>query len=239
MYGDKYFIRLLISYLPFIIDIIDVLLSRKNIPSYQINFILLFLVLTSAGSTLGFIANNTALFWPCFTACFLSAYLFIVRTDTRLDSLTGIGNRYLFNEFIDKLNKQNDKQSWSIAILDIDDFKNINNTYGRPTGDDALRDAAGTIKECIRTSDLVVRYGNDEFVLAVQSEYNIDKLMARIQQAIYEQNGKTPRPYTLKLSYGYDTFVTHSGQDIDVLLTHIESLMYKQKNAKRRVSDKG
>jgi diguanylate cyclase (GGDEF)-like protein len=238
VYGDKYFIRLLISYLPFILSIIDVLLSYKRISAYQINIIFIIFILFSAGSTLGFVSNNSVLFWICSTACFLSLYLFIMRNEARFDILTGIGNRQMFYECIDKLNKQRCQQSWSIAILDIDNFRSINNTYGHIEGDNALREAAATIKGCIRSSDVVVRYGNDEFLLAVQSEYDLDKLMARIQQSLYDRNEKNTRPYTLTMSYGYGSFVTHSKQNINELLVHIESIMCKQKNAKRRAGDK-
>lgn len=238
MYGDKYFIRLLISYLPFILNIIDLLLSYKNISVYHINLIFIILILSSAGSTISFIANNTSLFWICSASCLLALYFFIMHTETQFDVLTGVGNRRLFYEFIDRLNKQSGEQSWSIAMLDIDDFRSINNAYGHTEGDNALRNVADTIKGCIRDSDLVVRYGNDEFILAVQSEYDIEKLIARIQQAIYDQNEKSARAYKLRLSYGYGVFVTHSAQNINDVLVHIEKLICSQKNAKRRNGDR-
>ncbi|MDR1074615.1 MAG: GGDEF domain-containing protein [Treponema sp.] len=234
MYGDKYFIRLLISYLPFVINIVDLFLSYKNVSFHHINLIFIILILSSAGSTLSFLANNTPLFWICSASGLLALYLFIIRAEAKFDVLTGIGNRHLFYEFIDKLNKQSGEQSWSIAMLDIDDFRRINNTYGHIEGDNALRDVAVTIKSCIRTSDLVVRYGNDEFILAIQSEYDIDRLMERIQKAIYDQNEKSDRAYKLNLSYGYGAFATHSEQSVNDFLVKIETLMCNQKNAKRR-----
>ncbi|MDR2784245.1 MAG: GGDEF domain-containing protein [Treponema sp.] len=238
MYGDKYFIRLLISYLPFILDIIDLLLSYKNISVYHISLIFIIIILSSAGYTLSFIVNNTPLLWICSASCLLALYLFIMRIDAKFDVLTGIGNKYLFYEFIDRLNRQSGKQSWSIAMLDIDDFRRINNTYGHIEGDNALRNVALTIKGCIRDSDLVVRYGNDEFILAIQSEYDIDRLVERIQQAIHDHNEKSDRAYKLKLSYGYGTFLTHSEQNINDFLAQIEKLMCGQKNVERKSKDR-
>jgi diguanylate cyclase (GGDEF)-like protein len=234
MYGDKYFIRLLASYLPFILDMLDLLLSYKNVSVYHINLIFIILILSSAGSTLSFIANNTPLFWVCSASCLLALYLFIIRTEAKFDVLTGIGNKYMFYEFIDKLNKRSGEQSWSIAMLDIDDFKYINSAYGHIEGDNALRDVAAAIKGCVRASDVAVRYGNDEFILAIQSEYDIDRLMERIQQAIHDQNEKSDRAYKLNLSYGYGVFAAHSEQNINDFLVKIETLMCNQKNAKRK-----
>ncbi|MDR0706635.1 MAG: GGDEF domain-containing protein [Treponema sp.] len=159
MYGGKYFIRLLISYLPFILNIVDLLLSYKNVSVYHINLIFIILILSSAGSTISFIANNTPLFWICSASCLLALHLFIMHTEAQFDVLTGAGNRRLFYEFIDKLNKQSGEQAWSIAMLAIDGFRSINSAYGHTEGDNALRNVADTIKGCIRDSDLVVRLG--------------------------------------------------------------------------------
>jgi diguanylate cyclase (GGDEF)-like protein len=236
-YGNKYFIHLLISYLPFVLDIIDMLLSRDSVTRSQVNMILLFLIMSSVGSTLGLLMNSTSIFWPCFTACLLSVYFFIMETDAKIDTLTGIGNRYMFSEFLDQLNRQNDKQSWNIVMIDIDKLHAINDTLGHLEGDNALRDIATIIKGCIRTSDLITRYGSDEFVLAVHSEFNIEKIMERIKNTIKNQNEKNIRPYKLKISYSSDTFTTNTEQSVNAFLARIDSLLHKQKNEKRRISD--
>jgi diguanylate cyclase (GGDEF)-like protein len=158
--------------------------------------------------------------------------------DSKIDSLTGIGNRYSFNEFIHQVSGQNAKQSYSVVMIDMDHFKAINDTLGHLEGDNALRDMAVIIKGCIRHSDFAARYGGDEFVLATQKESDITRLMERIQQAIDNQNEKNVRPYKIQISYGYDMFTPNSDQSIEAFLSHIDSLMYKHKAAKRRSTDR-
>jgi diguanylate cyclase (GGDEF)-like protein len=168
----------------------------------------------------------------------LYAYFFIIRTEANIDSLTGISNRYSFNEFVNKLSRQSAKESYAIVMIDMDHFKKINDTLGHLEGDNALKDMAAIIKGCIRRSDFAARYGGDEFVLATRVENNIEKLMERIQQAITIQNEKKIRPYQIEMSYGCDVYTTGQNQSINEFLTHIDTLMYKQKGERRRSSDR-
>jgi diguanylate cyclase (GGDEF)-like protein len=180
------------------------------------------------------ITGTTSLIWPCFSSALLYAYFFIIRTDSKIDSLTGIGNRYAFNEFISKLASQSVKESYSIVMIDMDHFKEINDTLGHAEGDNALRDMAVIIKGCIRHSDFAARYGGDEFVLAAKAEYDIEKLIKRIERAMEIQNEKHMRPYTLEMSYGYDVYTAGKSRSINEFLNHVDGLMYQHKAERRR-----
>ncbi|MDR2739533.1 MAG: GGDEF domain-containing protein [Treponema sp.] len=232
--GDKYFIRMVLSYFPVLMVIFDVFFFNKNFKKSQAYLTFFFTFFSVLGSTADIIFNTTGLFWSCYTSGLLYAYFFIVRADSKIDSLTGIGNRYSFNEFIDQVSGQNARQPYSVVMIDMDHFKEINDTLGHLEGDNALRDMAAIIKGCIRYSDFAARYGGDEFVLATQKESDVVRLMERIQQAIDNQNGKNVRPYKIQISYGYDVFTPNSDQSIEAFLSHIDSLMYKHKAAKKR-----
>jgi diguanylate cyclase (GGDEF)-like protein len=192
------------------------------------------MLLTGAGATLDVVFKSGSLAWPCFSAAILYIYFFIIQSDSKIDSLTGIGNRYSFNEFINKLSRQNMKEDYAIVMIDLDRFKEINDTLGHLEGDNALRDMATIIKGCIRHSDFAARYGGDEFVLAAKAEHDIQRLMNRIQEAIDLQNEKRQRPYQIYMSYGYDVFTTNAGQSIQDFLAHIDALMYRQKESHRK-----
>jgi diguanylate cyclase (GGDEF)-like protein len=231
--GPLYGFRLIISYFAIVLIFIDVLASIKRFTKAQVSLIVFFSFLSGSGAALDVLLKAGSLTWPCFAAALLYLYFFIIKTDSKIDSLTGIGNRYSFNEFIDKLSRQNTKESFSIVMIDMDHFKEINDTLGHIEGDNALRDMAAIIKGCIRYSDFAARYGGDEFVLAVSVEYDIRRLMNRIRQAIDFQNEKHVRPYQIEMSYGCDVFTTNSGQSIHEFLEHIDKLMYKNKQEKK------
>jgi diguanylate cyclase (GGDEF)-like protein len=97
---------------------------------------------------------------------------------------------------------------------------------------------AGIIKGCIRAGDFAARYGGDEFILVTRTGHDITFLLGRIQSAINDFNMKNTRPYTLQISYGYDVYDTNSEISITDFLKHVDGLMYKHKNERRRSSDK-
>jgi diguanylate cyclase (GGDEF)-like protein len=238
--GNLFFIRLVVSYAPTVFFLVDLIPSFKTLRHSQIYLVILLFLLAGTGSVIDLILGTRSLIWPCFSSALLYFYFFIIKTDSKMDTLTGIGNRYSFNEFIDNLSRQSARssaQSYAIVMIDMDHFKQINDTLGHLEGDNALRDMAAIIKGCVRHSDFAARYGGDEFVLATRAEHDITKLMERLQQAIDLQNGKKTRPYKIEISYGYDVFTPNGDQSIEKFLAHIDSLMYQHKAERRRKED--
>jgi diguanylate cyclase (GGDEF)-like protein len=231
-----YALRLFISCFPLALSFFEVFASAGQFKHSQIVSIVFFGILTGIGAGLDITLGDSYLIWPCFAAGLLYFYFFIVQSDSKLDSLTGLGNRFSFNEFIERLSRTGTKESYSIVMIDMDHFKAINDTFGHLEGDNALRDMALIIKSCVRGTDFAARYGGDEFVLAIKSEYNIEKLMERIQQAVDNQNKRGKRPYKLEMSYGWDVFSSGSSSDpatVENFLDHVDKLMYKNKMAKK------
>jgi diguanylate cyclase (GGDEF)-like protein len=237
-HGDKYYIRLIISYCPILFALFEIFISRRGFKTSYLSTIFLLVGLSFLGSSIDIINTTVKLVWPCMTAALLYSYFFILQADTKIDSLTGIGNRYSFSEFTSRLSQSSNGESWAIVMIDMDHFKHINDTLGHQEGDNALRDMAAIIKDCLRASDFAARYGGDEFVLATRVENGIDTLMQHIQDAIDRQNGKNIRPFKIEISYGYDVFTADGSRTIDNFLTHIDSLMYRHKEMRRRAGDK-
>ena len=241
--GQFFAVKQILSHLPILLCIIDMLLESKHIK--QVNFTLVFFfgLFTGLGAALDLLLKTTGLEWLCFTMAVLCTYFFIIRIDSKIDALTGIGNRYSFNEFIENLSRRNRKrrmfrESWAVVMLDMDHFKEINDSLGHLEGDKALRDMAKLIKSSIRHSDFAARYGGDEFVLATKAETDIEKMIARLRKALDHHNDTAGRAYKLEISYGYDIFATDGDRTIKEFLAHIDNLMYKHKAERRRISDK-
>ena len=236
--GDRYYIRLAVAYTPMLFAVGDLILFHKTFKRSHLLMMFLLLGFSCFGSSMDLLFNSARLVWPCMTAGLLYSYFFIIQSDTRLDSLTGIGNRFSFNEFTDRLSRHNSGEAWAIVMIDMDHFKQINDTLGHQEGDSALRDMAAIIKSCVRSSDFAARYGGDEFVLATRMNNGIVRLMRNIQDAVDQHNAKNIRPFKLEISYGYDVYVADGSRSIEEFLTHIDGLMYKHKQERRRASDK-
>ncbi|MBV9077367.1 MAG: EAL domain-containing protein [Methylobacteriaceae bacterium] len=83
------------------------------------------------------------------------------------DALTGLANRTLFRERLDAMLRQGEtERGVALLYLDLDEFKDVNDTLGHPVGDALLREVAERLKSCVREGDLVARLGGDEFAIA-------------------------------------------------------------------------
>jgi len=90
-----------------------------------------------------------------------------LRQETTLDGLTGVGNRRFFEESLSKEFESAHRHKWPLSLLfvDLDYFKEINDSHGHPAGDEILREIAKMITGTLRSEDIVARYGGDEFVV--------------------------------------------------------------------------
>ena len=88
-----------------------------------------------------------------------------------LDPLTKLHNRRYLDTYLENFLKQShdEQKDLTIIMIDLDNFKSINDTYGHASGDEVLRQASERITSSIRHSDLCVRYGGDEFIIALPS----------------------------------------------------------------------
>ena len=226
--------QILFSFIPLLIIIIDIMRAPKQFKLTQGVLANICILIMIAGVVLSIVFKSSGFIWPCLTAVFLFIYFSIIKSNLNVDVLTGIGNRYIFDEFIKKISRQNTKEDYSMAIIDIDHFTEINEVLGHHEGDNALRDMAAIIKRTIRQSDIAARYEDDEFVLVTSTKDNIQRMIDRIEEALEKQNKLRDRPYQLYISFGYDIFTTNSGHSIHEFINHIDRLMYKYKEARRK-----
>ncbi|WP_175420137.1 GGDEF domain-containing protein [Marinitoga sp. 1154] len=142
------------------------------------------------------------------------------------DTLTQLYSRYYFNEWILKhaeYLKRNNKKS-ILAMIDINNFKNINDTYGHLTGDNVLKFIANIFLNNIRSMDIAVRFGGDEFLLIFPDATikNIKKKMKIIIEKIKENNYS----FDVSISYGLSEFC---GESYIESLKRADKKMYEMK----------
>ena len=104
------------------------------------------------------------------------------------DGLTGLYNRRAFNDLLTQAVAREDRQGgrFGLLLLDLDHFKKLNDTYGHPAGDAALKSAAEVLKRHLRKGDLAARYGGEEFVaiLPASDETGATHLAERVREAV-------------------------------------------------------
>jgi len=157
-----------------------------------------------------------------------------LRAQATKDPLTGLYNRAYFNEVImnEMQRAKRYGNSFSIVMLDVDNFKWINDCYGHIFGDKILRDCAEILTRSVRASDVLVRFGGDEFVI-VMPEGDIERcqeMVERIKSNVDEWNTRLANPdYSLSLSAGCANY--SQGMDIMSVLKEADEKMYREKRA--------
>ncbi|MDE2583136.1 MAG: EAL domain-containing protein [Rhodospirillales bacterium] len=154
----------------------------------------------------------------------------------RHDPLTGLPNRLLFEEHLVHALARVGRHGTPLAVclVDIDDFKPVNDRWGHHAGDAILREAAARLRDTLRRSDLIARLGGDEFVLAIEDLGTPDalpRLLDRLSQAIetpFEMDGGAAR---VSLSIGVAVF-PQDGEDADILLRRADAALYAAKARK-------
>jgi diguanylate cyclase (GGDEF)-like protein len=93
-----------------------------------------------------------------------------LRESTLTDPMTGLHNRRFLQEYVDSLTTYTDRQKSQFTVLmaDLDYFKQVNDTYGHESGDAVIKVLARLLKEEVRSSDLVIRYGGEEFLILLR-----------------------------------------------------------------------
>jgi diguanylate cyclase (GGDEF)-like protein len=157
------------------------------------------------------------------------------------DDLTGLPNRRLLADRMTQALSRGRRYNWHLAVLvvDVDNFKAVNDTLGHDAGDSILRQLAGRLRRSIRENDTVARLGGDEFVLVIeglQGEENAtrttDFLTASLA-APYEVDGKK---VTVTSTVGCAIF-PNQGDTLEALLKEADSAMYRKKSSKYKLRD--
>ena len=151
------------------------------------------------------------------------------------DSLTGLANRKMFFDLAEhSLSKANRQQSQcAIMFIDLDEFKNINDSYGHDAGDEVLKEVANRLKNCLRSSDIVGRIGGDEFVALIDDvkvKTEIEVLAEKIIESISDKLVVFGDEKQLGASIGIAFYPEH-GFDINSLINKADQSMYEIKNA--------
>lgn len=148
------------------------------------------------------------------------------------DALTGLPNRYKLNIFVSDLIHKTTKsdKAFAVVFIDLDNFKNINDSLGHSFGDRTLIKTAKILSDCVRTGDIVSRYGGDEFIIILN---NIDE-----QESILITNkiiNELNKPILIE---GHEVYTTASigisfshikGITVETLISNADAAMYKAK----------
>jgi len=161
------------------------------------------------------------------------------RDDSLTDKLTGLPNtRFLFMHLTRELARaERLKSEVSLMVMDLDNFKQINDTHGHHVGDNALCEVARVLRTAIRPYDICVRYAGDEFIVVLsgcgadEAEHKRRELQQTIGEVYFE--ARPGKPVKLGISVGAAVFPA-DGDSYEALLATADSKMYQDKSGRKR-----
>jgi len=151
------------------------------------------------------------------------------------DKLTGLYNRHYFDKIAQKefTEAKNSNSHFSLLFVDIDHFKNINDTYGHKTGDKALKTIAKLILSSCRKSDVVARYGGEEIVVILPKTHSRDAIkVASDMRSIISKQTRNLIGLRITVSIGVATF-PDGGDTLKMLLDNADKALYRAKREGR------
>ncbi|BCS89397.1 sensor domain-containing diguanylate cyclase [Pseudodesulfovibrio sediminis] len=142
------------------------------------------------------------------------------------DPLTGAANRRALDSRFEQSAYKSDRYDamFSAIIIDLNNFKKINDSYGHVMGDKVLKHVAGTMTSTVRPTDLLARWGGDEFIILMDGNTDDARVLAtRIRAA----TSQTPFSFPVSFSYGIAQY--EEGDDIDSLTQRADQMLYEAK----------
>ena len=239
MISGNIFLLELIILLIFTATITVILILNKDFRRYLLILLTGFLFLLLSRFLIFLIEKPNLSLTLTFIGLFIIFYSFyrlikIILSIKRLekiaiyDSLTGVYNRVFLEELLkDKIEKAIKLDHvFSIILIDLNNFKLINDKFGHVTGDAVLSIIANKIKDSLRHNDIVGRWGGDEFLVFIPDDpcVNVLNIIYRLQNKVFFEK----ESIKITLSTGYACF-PKDGKDLETLLKKADERMYKVK----------
>ncbi|MCF0229674.1 MAG: EAL domain-containing protein [Parasporobacterium sp.] len=181
-----------------------------------------------SGSLIQYFFTGVSTLWP-FICISLGGIMFGLQNDLLFrDKLTSLNNRFYLDYLISN-RSLTAPDAFSLMMLDLNDFKSINDRFGHTVGDQALSDAANAFTRSVNSLGEVIRYAGDEFIVILHTQDPL--LINGILQAIRNNLAvvsASDRPYTLSVSAGWSELDLRN-HEMDEHLMHIDRLMYEDK----------
>ncbi len=210
--------------------------QKQKIESHCFRSLVLFLAAPLVGCGLQFLVYGLPFSLLGITFAALVLFTNIQNRNIDRDYLTDVFNRKALDTYIRrKISLSSTHRTFSAILLDIDDFKSINDHFGHTEGDAALIDAVRILREALTFSDFIARYGGDEFCIILDSDdpQVVERTIDRIGECLRGFNERKGKPYTLNFSMGYSIYEPAEGNGFESFLREIDQKMYKNKLAQK------
>lgn len=230
--GFLFLFIICVSFLYIIYGYYMIIRYRKNLEKRYFNALISFALPPALGGLIQSFMYGVSLIWSCASISLLIIYLAIQNELLLLDYLTGIHNRMSFDLTLRRkiLNVKN-SSPFALLLLDIDNFRSINDRYGHIECDTALKVFARILNDCFRRDGFVARYGGDEFavIMDMQENRNISDSLKSLQDRIDSWNASSGKPWVISYSVGHAPYFVIERLSADAFIMKVDKLLLLDK----------
>jgi diguanylate cyclase (GGDEF)-like protein len=215
------------------------IVRRRVLPSRLRWPLVLFSIPSVIGVSAQMLVYGLNLSWAGAALSLLIIYTNIQNRILSTDYLTGLYNRRQLDLFLrHRIKTFRPYDKLALFMLDIDKFKDINDTYGHPVGDMALECTAALLRKIFHHHDFISRYAGDEFAVVLELSHpeDIASIEARVQEKFEAFNREAAYPFKLSVSVGSAVYDAETCNNAAVLLARADRCMYEMK-VKRRAAE--
>lgn len=235
--ANFFFVATMLSALYIIYVVVIVLVKRKDMGKQLFIPMLCFMIPPVFGLVIQFLFYGVYMLWVCVSISVIIIFNHVQNDASITDWLTGLYNRRHLDSYLQQMCRRNRDKLLVGYMIDIDDFKAINDTYGHLTGDRALKDTAAVLKEVAGSRTYLARYAGDEFVVIMEAsdETTVKHTLEKFHRSIAEFNLTAKNPYQLSFSIGYSIYKGSIEENEDEFMSRMDSAMYLAKSKTERI----
>lgn len=228
--GDYYILFVVLGFVLVFYGYTYYMIAKLRNPSLRYFPVLEFLAPVVVGNIVQMKIYGISLLPISFAVAFAAITIALQNECIYIDKLTGVYNRYELDKILKRRHYRRGEKLIAM-MLDLNDFKSINDTYSHEEGDQALVAFAKALMEAIGSEGLVIRFAGDEFIILIPvfKPATIDKYKDRIHKKLDEYNETSGKPYKLSTAIGGRIFDPHS-ENTSGIVNEIDSMMYKDKH---------
>jgi diguanylate cyclase (GGDEF)-like protein len=182
---------------------------------------------------------GVVMIWQAASFTMLIFYLDILIHQANTDSLTGLANRRRFDGALNAaFSGDGAKAEMALILIDIDNFKAINDRYGHLMGDRALEEVGVALRRCARKRDVVARLGGDEFAMLseIREPRDLERITWRVRESLGAINQRSGFPFSIETSVGSGCRRELANMTPEGFIQMIDNRMYDEKRVNHRRS---
>ncbi len=230
-----YLVSYAVTYFYLILGTVNIYLHRKRTEKFTFLPVFTFLLPVCLASIVQYFVPGISLLWAGAAVGLSSAYMSLLEEGALTDKLSGLFSRHYLNQFLTTLPSRARDSKYILGIMmDVDDFKSINDTYGHLMGDDAIVSSGQILRKALPQNRIIFRYAGDEFVaiIPIEDTSEIEAIITKINYETEKHRTRSEKPYKLSFSLGHTTY--KPGENPNTFLDRMDAEMYKNKKLNKR-----